>query len=157
MKEKQDNLCMGAIGDPDETLCVATAIMAMQRMRTAGLPGPFEYRLTVDQVNDIEPALVAGADDGGRLRPTFRGIPVIPSGVDINSRIVDVPTGRWLAILSRSAGMPDLRKADLGERQAMALKWEAAEHREMFKAHAPCAAVGAGLPNHAGPTVPGSR
>jgi len=136
MSEKQDDLCMGAIGDPDETLCVATTVMAMQRLRTAGLPGPFEYRLTVDQVNDIELALVAGTDEEGRLRPTFRGVPVIPSGVDLNARIVDVPTGRWLAILSRGAGVADRRKADLGEQQAMALKWEAAEHREMFKVHA---------------------
>ena len=136
MSEKQDNLCMGAIGDPDETLCVATTIMAMQRMRAAGLPGPFEYRLRVDQVNDIEMALVAGSDEDGRLRPIFRGVPVIPSGVDLDARIVDASSGRWLAIMSRGAGAPDRRKVDLGEQQAMALKWEAAEHREMFKAHA---------------------
>lgn len=133
MSDNRDEMNMGTIGDPAEALCVATVIMAMQRMRTIGLPGPFEYHLRTDQVSGIEQALVADSEG----RPMFRGVPVVPSGVDRDGRIVDTSTGRWLAILSRyDDHRPDYRASRLNEQQVMALRWEAAEHREMFKAHA---------------------
>jgi len=137
-QEQDSNPCIGMVGDPDAPLNVATVIMAGQHLRIAGAAGPFEYRLSIYQATDIEMALVAMAHPTEPTRGTagFRGVPVFASGVDLDGRIVDTATGRFVAILSQQGWnkfgvdrAPDHRKAALTEEKVAALKVEAEQNR----------------------------
>lgn len=86
---------IAAVGDPDQPLSVATVVLAAMRIRLLGARGPFEYRLHVEQANDIETALMAGPPTG----VTFRGLPVVTSGL-WEGRIVSVEDGVCVDILS---------------------------------------------------------
>jgi hypothetical protein len=96
-----DTTPINAVGDPDSPLHVATLIAAQTRLRMAGAPGPFEYRLHVEQVNDIEAVLVAVRD----ARPSdafmaFRNTPVYASGIRGGGCIECLASGARVDILS---------------------------------------------------------
>lgn len=70
--------CIATVGHRARHLCVADLIEANIKLRTAGVPGPFEYRLTSEQGNDVEAAFVAMPDPSNPERKacSFRGVPV---------------------------------------------------------------------------------
>lgn len=94
-----DMKCIATVGNPASRLFVASLIEAELEIRRRGCPAPYEYRLTNNQVIDVEAAM-AGDGAGGLL---FRGRPVrvilLVDG-DVPAGLYSAGTGHFVAIRS---------------------------------------------------------